>query len=112
MIVFLWSLYSDAIFLWCGQKLTTNNKYLLELIKRGSKVQEKNMSCEHGLNFDQWKTFSDNSKPVRVQLWFVTKFTENYCCLQLFSEFIQTQRYPISLDKICMLSRKLLFVSS
>ena len=30
---------------------------LLELIKRRSKVQEKNMLCEHALNFDQWKTF-------------------------------------------------------
>ena len=39
-------LYSDTVFLWCG-----NTKYL-ELIKRRSKVQ-KNMSCEHALNFDQ-----------------------------------------------------------
>ena len=29
------------------------NKYLLELIKRRSKVQEKNMSYELALNFDQ-----------------------------------------------------------
>ena len=28
------------------------NKHLLELIKRRSKVQEKNMSCERALNFD------------------------------------------------------------
>ena len=28
-------------------------KYLLELIKRKSKIQEKNMSCEDALNFDQ-----------------------------------------------------------
>ena len=28
-------------------------KYLLELIKRRSKVQEENMSCEGALNFDQ-----------------------------------------------------------
>ena len=46
-------------------------KYLLELIKRRSKVQEKNMSCEGRLNFDQWKTFSENYKPIRVWLWFV-----------------------------------------
>ena len=26
---------------------------LLELIKRRPKVQEKNMPCEHALNFDQ-----------------------------------------------------------
>ena len=34
---------------------------------------------------------------MRVWLLLVYKFTENYCCLQLFSEFIQTQkRYPTS----------------
>ena len=32
-------------------------KCLPELTKRRSKVQEKNMSCEHALNFDKWKTF-------------------------------------------------------
>ena len=31
---------------------TANTKYL-ELIKRRSKVQGKNMSCERALNFDQ-----------------------------------------------------------
>ena len=30
---------------------------LPELIKRRSKVHEKNMSCEHALNFYQWKHF-------------------------------------------------------
>ena len=35
------------------------------------------MSCERGLNFDQWKTFSENSKPMRVWLLLVYKFTEN-----------------------------------
>ena len=88
-------------------------KYLLELIKRRSKVQEKNMSCEGRLNFDQWKTFSENYKPIRVWLWFVYKFTENNCHSQLFSQFIQTQkRYPTSLDKIRILTWKLLVISS
>ena len=32
---------------------TPNNKYLLELTKRRSRVQEINMSCERVLNFDQ-----------------------------------------------------------
>ena len=67
-IGFLWTLYSDTIFLWYGEKWTPNDKYLPELIKRRSKVQEKNMSCERGLNFDQWKTFSENYKPMRVWL--------------------------------------------
>ena len=36
----------------CGGKLTSNTKYI-ELIKRRSKVQEKNMSFERAFNFDQ-----------------------------------------------------------
>ena len=74
--------YSYTLFLCCGEKLTPNKKYLLELIKRSSEVQEKNISCEHAFNFDQWKTFSKNYKPMRVWLWLVYKFTENYCCLR------------------------------
>ena len=35
--------YSHAVFLWHGQKETLNT---VELIKRRSKVQEKNISCE------------------------------------------------------------------
>ena len=57
-------------------------------MKRRSKVQEKNMSCERGLNFDQWKTFFEDYKPMRVWLWLVYKFTDNYCGLRLFSYFI------------------------
>ena len=49
------------------------------------------MSWERALNFDQRKKFSENYNPMRVWLWFVYKFTENYCRLQLFSEFIQTR---------------------
>ena len=64
------------------------------------------------LIFDQWKTFSENYKPMRVWLWLVYKFTENYCPSRFFSEFIQTQkRYPISPDKIRILTWKLLVIS-
>ena len=52
-------------------------KYLLELIKTNSEVQEKNMSCERALNFDQWKTFSEKYKPIRVWLRLFYQFTEN-----------------------------------
>ena len=38
---------------------TLNTKYLLQLIKRRSKVQKTNISCEHALNLDQWKLFSE-----------------------------------------------------
>ena len=84
-----------------------------ELIKRRSKVQEKIMSCERALNFDQRKTFSENYKPMRVWLWLVYKFAENQTSARLFSEFIQTQkRYPTSPDKIRILTWKLLVISS
>ena len=39
---------------------------MLELIKRRSKVQEKNMSQESALNFDQLKAFFKNYKATRV----------------------------------------------
>ena len=39
-------------------------KYLQELIKRRSKVQEKNMSCERPLTFDQLKSF-----PKTISQW-------------------------------------------
>ena len=112
MIGFPWRLYSHTIFLWWGEKQTSNTKYL-ELIKRRPKFQEKNMSCERVLNFHQWKTFSENYKPMRVWLWLVYRFTENCQIYRLFSEFIQTQKtYPTSLDKICILTWKLLVISS
>ena len=102
----------------CAFKRSSNIRlwamlYVLELIKGRSKVQEKNMSSERGLNFDQWKMFSENYKPMRVWLWFDYKFTENYRRLRLFSVFIQTKnRYPTALDKIRILTWKLLATSS
>ena len=42
---------SGRLLLWTPASEGSNTKYL-ELIKRRSKVQEKNMSCERGLNFD------------------------------------------------------------
>ena len=63
------------------------------------------MSWERALNFDQWKIFSENYKPMRVSLWLFYKFTENYYPSRLFSEFIETQkRYPTSPDKIRILT--------
>ena len=54
---------------------TSNRKYLLELIKRKSKVHKKNVSREIGLNFAQSKTFSENYKLITVTLWLVYKIT-------------------------------------
>ena len=84
-----------------------------KISKRRSKVQEKNMSCERGLNFDQWKTFSENYKPLRIWLWLVYKFAENYCILRPSLGFIQTQkRCFTSLGIKRILTWKLLVISS
>ena len=45
------------------------------LIKRRSKVQEKNMSCERALNFYQWKIFPENYRPMIVCLWLACDFS-------------------------------------
>ena len=81
--------------------------------KRRSKVQEKNMSCKRALNFDQWKKFSKTYKSMRVWLWLAYKFTKNCQIYRLFSALIQTKkRYPTSLDKIRILTRKLSVIPS
>ena len=99
-------------FLWCGEKQTPITKYL-ELIKKRPKVKEKNTSCERVFNFDKGKTFSEKYKPMRVWLWLVYKFTENYCRSWLFTDFIQTQkRCSTSHDKMRILIWKLLVISS
>ena len=72
--------YLPVVFLWCSQKSTPNRKYLLELIN------------EKQWRKSQWKTFSENYKPITVYLWLAYKFTKNNCSLQLFSKFIQTQK--------------------
>ena len=38
------------------------------------------MSVELVLNFDQWKTFSEKYKPVRVRLRLGYKINKNYLC--------------------------------
>ena len=58
------------------------------------------------------KHFPENYVPITVWLWFY-KSTENNCHLQLLTEFIQAKkRYPTSLDKISILTWRLLVISS
>ena len=69
------------------------------------------MSCERVLNFDQWKTFSENCKPIRVWLWLAYKFTENSCRLQLLNSkgasFLPWQnKYP-NLKSACHIKPKI-----
>ena len=42
------------------------------------------MSYERGLNFDQWKTFSENYKPMRVWLWLFYKIYRELLSLATF----------------------------
>ena len=66
------------------------------------------MSCERALNFDQWKIFSENYKPMRRLVY---KFTENNCDLRISAGFIQTRkRYPASFDKMSILAWKLYLI--
>ena len=55
----------------------------LELFKRRSKVQKKECH-ERALNFGQWKTFSENYKPMRVWLSLVYKICHKLLSLATF----------------------------
>ena len=43
----------------------SNRNYLVEFIKRRSKVHQKHVSCKRSLNFDQWNTFSENYESIK-----------------------------------------------
>ena len=73
----------------------SNKKYILELIKRRSKAQEKNILREHFLKFGVIKNIL---KPMGVWFRLVYKINKNNCCL--FAEVIQTQKHPTSLGNI------------
>ena len=45
--------------MWSEINSNPNCKYVLELTKRRSKVQEKNVRCERALNLDQLKIFCE-----------------------------------------------------
>ena len=51
------------------------NKSNLDIIRRASKVQEENISCERALNIEEWLAFSENYKSLRVWLLLVYKLT-------------------------------------
>ena len=59
LFVFISRLVSVGVWIHIKYLQTPNNKCLQELIKRSSKVQEKIMSYEHALSFDQWKTLKN-----------------------------------------------------
>ena len=89
------------------------HKYLLDNQK---KIKSSRKEYVMWMCFKFWpmkNIFGKLYKPIRVWLWLVYKFNENNYCLRLFFKFIQTQkRYPTSLDKISILTWKLLIILS
>ena len=85
----------NIFLMWWKIKSNLNSKYILELAKRRSKVQEKNMWWKRALSFDQWKRFSESYKPMRVWLWLLYKLTKNYCCLRLFPSSFKQGILPL-----------------
>ena len=59
----------------CSGKSNSKQKYLLELIKRRSKIHQRNMQRECGLNFDQWKLSKWANK--RLVIFCLQKIAEN-----------------------------------
>ena len=68
-------------------KFQTVNIYWVNQ-KKIKSLRKEYVISERALNFDLRKAISENYKPMRVGLWVVYKFTENYCRLRLFSVFI------------------------
>ena len=115
IVCFLWNMYLRTVFLWCSKEWkissdamrsqTSRRKCLLELFQVRSKDHQSNMSGTQ-LKFWPRKSIFENYKPIGG---FVFKITKNNFNLWYFTEFIQTQkRYATSLDKIIILTEKLL----
>ena len=72
-------------------------KYLLEFIKSRAKLAKECVTLRHF-------KIGPMKKPIKAWLWLAEKITENSYCLQLFTEFTETQkRYPTSLDESSIL---------
>ena len=83
--------------------------FLLELIKRKLKVPEKNMFHQHVLNIYHWKHFQKKKKKNNRSLIMANyKLIKNNCCLRVFIQ----KRYHTFLDKISILTWRLLVISS
>ena len=75
---------------------TSSRKYLLQFIKRSSKVYQKNMSHQKTLKFNQSILYSQNYMQIRLLLWHADNITESSCSFQLFTVLIQTQKRYLS----------------
>ena len=87
-------------------------KLLLESNKRRSKVQEKNMSCERALNFDQWKTFPKTISQWEFDYGLFTNLPRIIVARDFSPSSFKLKRGILPLDKIRILTWKLLNISS
>ena len=87
-------------------------KLLLESNKRRSKVQEKNMSCERALNFDQWKTFPKTISQWEFDYGLFTNLPRIIVARDFSPSSFKLKRGILPLDKIRILTWKLHNISS
>ena len=111
MIGFLWSLYLLKYFF----DLVRNKLGTITIYTRSDKKKIKSWRKEYVIRmcfkFWQMKIIFRKLSAVRVWLWFIYKFTDNYCRWRLFFQFIQTQKkYPISIDKTGILTYNVLVI--
>ena len=85
--------------LYCSEKSIFKQKISTWIAQKRSNFHEDNMSPQHTLNFDQWKTISRIYKPIRFWLWFVYKNTEKN-----YRSFKSQKRYFVCSDKIKVLT--------
>ena len=87
MIGFPWSLYPHTIFLCNGEKYTSKTKYLPELIKRRSKVQDKNVM---GTRFEFWP-MKNLSRKLLASVSLIMACLQIYWELLLLATFLRVQ---------------------
>ena len=68
-----------TVFLWWNKKSSFKQQVSTRVNKK--KIRSSWKDGKHALNFDQWKTFHENYKPIRVCLWLLYKTTEKCCGL-------------------------------
>ena len=104
----LWGLYLHKYFFdVVSNKLQTINIYT-RVDKKKIKSSRKEYVIRTYFKFWPMKIILRKLYANESLLWVVYKFTENYCHLRLFSEFIQKElskkSYPASIDKIGILT--------
>ena len=101
--------YNSSVLWW-----KINSKQSISTWVNQKKIESSKKEYVMWTWFKFWpmKNIFENYEPMRVWLWVVYKSAENFCRFRLFAELIQTQkRYSTSLDKVRILTWKLLISS-